>query len=78
MIVAGEGGQPGMRRSTGRSASTGPTISVSCGEDAAAERAVAERDDASWFGHRVVGGEERFAHAGRDGAGDEEDVGVAR
>ena len=75
-IASGVGGQPGMRRSTGRMASTGPT-STGRSEDVAAERAVAERGDAARLGHRVVGGEQRLAHAGRDGAGDEQDVGVA-
>ena len=77
-MVGGEGGQPGMRRSTGRIASTRADELGAMAEDAAAERAVAERGDAPWLGHRVVGGEQRLAHAGRDGAGDEQDVGVAR
>jgi hypothetical protein len=46
-------------------------------EQVAAEGAVAEGGDAAWFGHGVVGGQEGFAHAAGDGAGDEEDVGVA-
>ena len=47
-------------------------------EEVAAECAVAERGDAARLGHRVVGDQERLAHPGRDRAGDEEHVGVAR
>jgi hypothetical protein len=46
-------------------------------EAAVAECAVAEGGDEAWFGHRVVGGAQRTGHAGGDGAGDEQDVGVA-
>jgi hypothetical protein len=46
-------------------------------EDVASEGAVTERGDQSWFGHRVVGGEEWSDHAGGDRSGDEQDVGVA-
>ena len=47
-------------------------------EEVAAEGAVAERGDEARLGHRVVGGEQRLGHAGGDGSGDEQDVGVPR
>ena len=46
-------------------------------EEIAAERAVAECGYAAGFRHGEVGGEQRIVHARRDGAGDEQDVGVA-
>ena len=57
--------------------STRPASWEELSEDAAAEGAVAECDDAAGLGHCVVGGEEWCVHAGGDGAGDEEDVGVS-
>ena len=66
-----------MRRSTGARLDRADEL-VAVPEDAAAERAVAERGDAARLGHRLVGGEERLAHAGRDRPGDEQHVGVAR
>jgi hypothetical protein len=47
-------------------------------EQVAAEGAVAECRDAARFRHGAVDGDERLVHAGGDGAGDEEHVGVAR
>ena len=72
------GGQPGMRMSTGRTASRAPTSSWRVAEHAAAQRAVAERRDEAWLGHRVVGGSQRGRHPRRDRSGDEQDVGVSR
>ena len=46
-------------------------------EDVASERAVAERGDEPRLGHRLVCGVERAGHTRGDGAGDEQDVGVA-
>ena len=65
-----------MRRSTGSTSSTAPTISAAAPEDAVAERAVAEGRDAARLGHRRVGGQERGPHPGRHGPRDEQDVGV--
>ena len=62
-IALGMGGQPGMRRSTGRIALDRPDDLVGRAEQVAAERAVAERDDAARLGHRRVGDEQRLAHA---------------
>jgi hypothetical protein len=50
---------------------------VHVANEVAAECAVAEGGDAAWLGHGVVGDKERLAHARRDGACDEEHVGVA-
>ena len=55
-IVSGSGGQPGIRRSTGSMSSTRPAISRRIAEQAAAERAVAERGHPPRLGHRRVGG----------------------
>jgi hypothetical protein len=46
-------------------------------EDVVAERAVAERGDEAWLGHRVVGGQQWARHACGDCSCDEEDVGVS-
>ena len=65
-MTSGVGGQPGMRRSTGSTVVDRADDVLGGAEHVAAERAVAERGDAARLGHRVVGDEQRLAHAGRD------------
>ena len=77
-IAAGVGGQPGMRRSTGRICSSGPASWSGWPSRLRPSAQFPERGNQPRFGHRVVGGEERGLHACGDRAGDEEDVGVAR
>ena len=67
-----------MRRSTGEHRVDGPDDLVRRPKQVAAERAVAERGDEAWLGHRRVGGEERVAHPRRDRARHEQHVGVPR
>jgi hypothetical protein len=50
---------------------------VAGAEEVVAEGAVAEGCDAAGFGHGVGGDEEGLTHSCGDGAGDEQDVGVA-
>ena len=75
-IASGDGGQPGIRASTGSSDSTRADDLVVHAQHVAAERAVAERGHEPRLGHRGVGDEERLAHPGRHGTGDEQHVGV--
>ncbi len=77
-IVSGVGGQPGIRRSTGSTVSTGPTRASGVPRRLTAEGTVAERSDQTRLRHRLVGGEERLAHAGGDRPGHEQQVGVPR
>jgi hypothetical protein len=68
-MVAGMGGQPAIRTSTGRIVSSGPASSRPWPDIAA------ERGDEPGFGHRFVGGPQRGGHADGDRAGDEQHVG---
>ena len=54
-MSCGVGGHPGMRMSTGSTSSSAPGELGRIAEDAAAERAVAQRGDQPRLGHRVVG-----------------------
>ena len=77
-MTSGVGGQPGMRRSTGRMRVDRADDLVCSAEHVAAERAVAERRDPPRLRHRVVGDEQRLTHAARHRAGDEEHVRMPR
>ncbi len=57
--------------------SNGPASWFGSPEPLAADRAVAERGDESWLGHRFVCAEQWADHACSYLAGDEQDVGVA-
>ena len=76
-IWSGRGGQPGMRRVDGEEGVEWAGEVVGGAEQVVAEGAVAEGGDEARFGHRLIRGQEWCVHAGCDGAGDEEDVGVA-
>ena len=76
--ASGRGGQPRMCRSTGTTAETPPTHRVAAGEDAAVERAVADRDHPFRIGRRVVGALQRLAHVLGHRPGHHQHVGMAR
>ncbi len=74
----GCGGQPRMCRSTGTTAETPPTHGVAAGEQAAVDRAVADRHHPFRIGRRLVGALQRLAHVLGHRPGDQQHVGVAR
>ena len=62
-MTSGDGRAAGMRMSTGSTSSSAPTSSAGSPRIPQPERAVAERGDQPWLGHRVVGDPQRRGHA---------------
>ncbi len=67
----GSGGQPGMCRSTGRTASDPADDRIAAGEAAAVAGAVADRDHPFRVGRRVVGPLQRLGHVAGHRPGDQ-------
>jgi hypothetical protein len=73
----GDGGQPGMCRSTGTTAETPPTQARSC-RVPPPSRAVSYGHHPLRVGRRQVGALERFAHVRGDRTGHQQHIGMAR
>ena len=72
----GLGGQPGTATSTGMTFDTRPQAGVALSEDTAGAAAVAERDHELGVGCGVVRSAQGHLHVFRDGAGDQQQIGV--
>ena len=77
-LRSGWAGSRGCGDRPARPRDTPPTHRVAAGEEAAVERAVADRHHPFRVGRRVVGALQRLAHVLGDRAGHQQHVGVAR